>query len=98
MIARVELSRKQRRTLAKNAHNLDPVVMIGHAGLTDGVVEATNLALDHHELIKVRFQAHKESKREIAADLAARLSCDIVQIIGNVVVLYRERSEPLVSL
>ena len=94
----MELSRKKRRTLAKNAHNLNPVVMIGHAGLTDGVVDATDVALERHELIKVRFQAHKESKREISGELSTRLSCDIVQIVGNVVTLYRERSEPLVSM
>ena len=72
--------------------------MIGHAGLTDGVVDATDAALERHELIKVRFQSHKESRHKISEELSTRLSCDIIQIVGNVVILYRERSEPLVSL
>ena len=84
--------------MAKDAHCLDPVVMIGHAGLTDGVIAATDAALDHHELIKIRFQSHKDFKREITEELAEKVSCAVVQIIGNVATLYRERSEPLVSL
>jgi len=45
------------RKLRTRAHPLKPVVIIGQGGLTSGVMDEINLALDHHELIKVRVNA-----------------------------------------
>ena len=50
----LELTSAQRRTLKSVAHHLEPVVIIGDAGLTPAVLREINVHLKSHELIKVR--------------------------------------------
>ena len=49
------LTGKQRRALRALGHHLEPVVQVGHAGITDGVVAALEQALWDHELVKVKL-------------------------------------------
>lgn len=91
----MELTRAQRRFLSAEAHRLDPVVMVGKEGPTDGVIEAVSEALRHHELIKVRFQAYKDVRREIAAGLAEETDSVLVGVIGHVAILYRMQEDPV---
>ena len=49
------LNKKQIQHLKSLAHHLNPVVMIGNNGLTEGVLAEAELALTHHELIKVKI-------------------------------------------
>jgi len=89
------LSSAERRTLRARAHDLDPVVMIGDAGLSDAVLAETDLALGKHGLIKVRvFGDDREARLAIAAALSARLGCALVQSIGKLLVLWRPGAEP----
>jgi RNA-binding protein len=76
------------------AHHLDPVVMIGKSGLTEGVVAATAKALKAHELIKVRFLEHKDEKETLSEQLATATECDMAGIIGHVAILYKEHPDP----
>ena len=86
----MDLTSKQRRHLRALAHHLSPVVMVGNAGVTDGVAEAVDVALTRHELIKVRVDADA---------LTTRLRASEVQVIGHVVVLYRRHpTEPQIAL
>jgi RNA-binding protein len=91
----MELSEKQKKHLRRLAHPLSPIVMMGNAGLTDGVVAEMDRALAHHELVKVSARVGERAARDEALDtLAARTSAQLVQRIGNVGVFYR-RSEDL---
>ena len=51
----IELTSKQRKNLEKLAHNLNPIVIIGGAGLTDGVTNMVASSLEAHELLKIKF-------------------------------------------
>jgi putative YhbY family RNA-binding protein len=73
---------------------LNPVVLLGAAGLTEAVVKETDRALTAHELIKVRIPGDDRDAREaIATQLADRLGAARVQVIGKLLVLYRPRPE-----
>jgi len=48
------LSPSRRRELKARAHPLDPVVLIGAAGLTSAVLAEIDRGLKSHELVKVR--------------------------------------------
>jgi RNA-binding protein len=88
------LSEKQKKHLRRLAHPLSPIVMLGNAGLTDGVVKELDRALTDHELVKVSARVGERTARDAALDeLAARTSSEIVQRIGNVGVFYRRRAE-----
>ena len=88
------LSEKQKKHLRRLAHPLSPIVMLGNAGLTDGVEKELDRALTDHELVKVSARVGDRTARDAALDdLAARTSSEIVQRIGNVGVFYRRRAE-----
>jgi RNA-binding protein len=86
------LSEKQKKHLRRLAHPMHPIVMLGNAGLTDGVVNELERALTDHELVKVGARVGDRAARDEALDvLAARTASELVQRIGNVGVFYRRR-------
>jgi RNA-binding protein len=88
------LSAAQRKAMRAKAHDLDPIVRIGDAGLSDAVIRETDLALTAHGLIKVRvFGDDREARETIGATLCERLGCALVQSIGKLLVLWREQPE-----
>jgi RNA-binding protein len=88
------LSEKQKKYLRRLAHPLSPVVMVGNAGVTDGVVGELERALRDHELVKVSARVgERDARKEALASLASRTAAEIVQQVGNVGVLYRRRKD-----
>ena len=88
------LTRDERLALRARAHHLNPVVLLGAAGLTEAVVKETDRALAAHELVKVRIPGDDRDQRaSIGAELAARLGAARVQAIGKLLVLYRPRPD-----
>ena len=83
------LSQRQRQFLRKLAHDLKPIVHIGKNGLSDTLFGSAAIALDAHELIKVKFLDFKDEKREVAEQLASQLRAEVVGLIGNTAILYR---------
>ena len=64
--------------------------MIGADGLSDAVVNAVDLALKAHGLVKVRASSDDRAAREAMQDeLADRLGAAPVQHIGKLLVLWR---------
>ena len=89
----IELTSKQRKELEKVAHDLEPVVIVGGAGVTDGVIGMIDSSLTAHELIKVKFNEYKEEKQELTQDICQKTDATLVRIIGNVAILFRENPE-----
>jgi len=95
---RMELSEKQKKHLRRLAHPLSPIVMMGNAGLTDGVVNELDRALTDHELVKVSARVGDRDQRNAAlATLAQRTAAELVQRVGNVGVFYR-RSKAVLKI
>lgn len=64
--------------------------MIGNNGLTEGVLAETEVALTHHELIKVKIAGEDREMKTLIADAIVReTGAYNVQIIGKILVLYR---------
>lgn len=88
------LSEKQKKHLRRLAHPLSPVVMLGNAGLTDGVVSELDRALTTHELVKVSARVGERAARNAAlAALVSRTGAELVHQVGNVGVFYRRRKD-----
>ncbi len=88
------LSEKQRKHLRRLAHPLNPIVMLGNAGLTDAVAAELERALGDHELVKVSARLGDRDARNAAlAALASRTASELVQRVGHVGVFYRRRKE-----
>ena len=67
----MELTSKQRKILEKAAHDLQPVVIVGGAGMTEGVIQMADKALADHELIKVKFNAESADAKQHFASVDA---------------------------
>ncbi|MDR3088544.1 MAG: ribosome assembly RNA-binding protein YhbY [Desulfobulbaceae bacterium] len=84
------LSGKQKKYLKALAHPLNPVVWLGKDGLSDQAIATTSLELTRHELIKVKLGGNSGLGKEIATTLADATGSHLVQMIGKVIVLYKE--------
>ncbi len=90
----LKLTPAQRSELRSEAHGLNPVVMIGEAGLTPAIVKETDAALKAHGLIKVRvFGDDREARIQYYETLCSELGAAPIQHIGKLLVLYRPKQE-----
>ncbi|GAA2900404.1 ribosome assembly RNA-binding protein YhbY [Enterococcus pseudoavium] len=90
----MELRGKQKRFLRSQAHHLQPIFQIGKNGLNEAMVVQINEALEKRELIKVNLlQNTDEIAEDVARVIAEKIHCEIVQIIGRVLVLYKPSSK-----
>ena len=89
----IELTSKQRNELEKVAHDLQPVVIVGGAGVTDGVMDMVDKSLAAHELIKVKFNEYKDEKKELTEQICQKTDATLVRIIGNIAILFREKED-----
>jgi putative YhbY family RNA-binding protein len=86
------LSSAQRRALKARAHHLEPVVMIGDAGLTPAVLREIDVHLKSHELIKIRvFGDERAARVSIMDTVCTSLNASPVQHIGKLLVIYRPK-------
>ena len=87
------ISSSDRRFLRSQAHHLEPVVLIGKNGISDGTVEAVNKALEARELIKIKFREFKDNKQSISDEIATSANCQVVGMIGHTVILFRQNPD-----
>lgn len=98
--AALVLTGKQRRYLRSLAHDMQAVLQIGKAGATKALLKELDLALEAHELIKIRTL--KECPLELSDALAlvnSDLGATTVGTVGRVAMLYRARlKDPEIQL
>ena len=86
------LTPAERQSLKGRAHALDPVVIVGEAGLTDGVLAEIDRSLSAHALIKVRVTGDDRDARLAMRDrVVDALGAAPVQTIGKLLVFYRPK-------
>lgn len=81
------------RKLRAAAHNLNPVVMIGQAGLTAAVLAEIDSALNTHELIKIKIRAEKAERTQISRQICSDTGAELIQEIGQITVVYRKNPD-----
>lgn len=85
---------KERANLRGEAHHLQPLVHIGHQGVTDTVVRATDDLLRTRELVKVDVSRNLDAPvKQIAHALADATGAEVVQVIGRKVTIFRENPD-----
>lgn len=88
------ITSKQRSFLRSLAHNIDPMVYIGKAGVTDNVIKEIDQCLEARELVKIKIQEGAElDAKATANELAPQLRAEFVQAIGRKFTLYRQSKE-----
>lgn len=89
----VPLTGKQRRALRAMGHHLEPLVIVGQAGVTDGVIAAVEQALYDHELIKIKINEGPEGRHEAAERIAQATQSELAQLLGRTALLFKKREE-----
>lgn len=94
------LNNAQKRHLKALAHARKPIVIVGDKGLTPAVLDEIALALDHHELVKVRLNAEdREVRANMIDTIRTTLAAELVQRVGHIATLFRRNPErPRVEL
>ena len=84
------IATKQRAFLRGLGNALDPVMQIGKDGITDNVLNGVNLLLEARELVKFKMLRNcDEDAKTLANEIARRVGADVVQVIGNIFILYK---------
>jgi RNA-binding protein len=92
--AAMELSERQRKYLRGLGHALNPVVLIGSAGVTPAVTAEVKRALHDHELIKVKFRGAERDARDAGlTELATATESELIQRIGHTALYYKRRND-----
>jgi len=95
----LNLNPAQRRALKARAHHLQPVVLIGDAGLTPTVLREIDINLKSHELIKIRvFGDDRAARAAMIEAICTPLDAVAVQHIGKILVIFRPRPADEVKL
>lgn len=88
---------KRTKDLRAQGRALDPIIHIGKSGLADGVVEQVGKELEKHPLIKLRIlkaalpdEETRAGRTDMVEELARRTGSQVIDRVGNVVVLYRQ--------
>jgi len=94
------LSNPQKRYLRGLAHDLKPIIMVGAKGVTAPLLAELEVALEQHELVKVKVAAEDRETRDAwIGELAEKSEATLVSRIGHTAVLYRRsKDKPLVIL
>jgi len=88
------LTGKQKRFLRAEANQLKPIFQVGKIGVNENMVKQIVEALEKRELVKVSILQNCEDDRDtVAEQLAEGTGAEVVQIIGNNIVLYSESQE-----
>lgn len=85
------LTSKQRAALRGMASKQPSIFQIGKDGVSDETCLQLSNALEARELIKVRvLETCEASAAACANDIAAEIFAEVVAVVGNTFVLYRE--------
>lgn len=93
------LTADRKKALRNIGHNLKPIVTIGDKGLSEGVLEELNRALEDHELIKVKLAIpDREVRKEAIAEMCKATGAELVQEIGKMALILRNAKKPNAKL
>jgi RNA-binding protein len=95
----MNLSTKQKQHLKGLAHSLKPVVLLGSNGLTEAVLAEIEIALNYHELIKVKVASEDRETKQLIIDAIIReTKAEKIQTIGKVLILFRQSEQKKIDI
>lgn len=93
------MNSKQITYLRGLGHHLNPVVSIGNNGLTEQVLKEIELALNAHELIKIKVAGgDRELRIRMLQEICETTGAAAVHHIGKQLVIYRPSEKARITL
>ncbi len=91
----MSMSKQDNKQMRAIGHKLKPVVTVASKGLSESVVLEINRALNDHELIKVKLVVGgRDARMAIGEEICGSTGAEIVQSMGNILLLLRRTAEP----
>ncbi|RWR15184.1 ribosome assembly RNA-binding protein YhbY [Siminovitchia fortis] len=88
------LTGKQKRFLRSKAHHLQPIFQVGKGGVNENMIKQIKDALEARELLKISILQNCDEDREtVAEEIVRGTDGELVQIIGRIIVVYKESRE-----
>lgn len=88
------LSKQQLKHLITLTHSLKPVIMVGQNGITDNILKELDIALDHHELVKIKLSGEdREDRSKMIAMLLKKSAATNIKTIGKTLTLFRRNKK-----
>ena len=88
------LTSKQRAYLRGLANDYDSLFQVGKSGVTETVLKQVEDALRARELIKINSLENTPlSPKEVAQDVSEKVKCDVVQVVGRKIILYKRNDK-----
>jgi len=85
------LTSADRRRLKGKAQLLEPVLKVGHNGVSEAFLASVDHELTLHELIKIKFADFKKERHGLSERIAEATNSAMLQVVGHVAVFYRPR-------
>ena len=92
-----ELSNAEKRELKAKAQRLEPMVKLGHAGMSEAFLCSLDGALTLHGLVKMKFSDFKDQKHDLAPQIAEKTASTLVMQVGNVAVFFRPKAAAVIQ-
>ena len=93
----MSLSKKHLKFLRARCHDLKPVILMGQKGLTEEVLNEIDIALTHHELVKIKLSVDdRELRKQVSSEICEQTQSEEVQSIGKTLSVYRVNPEKAV--
>ena len=91
----MDLTSAYKQQLKAIGHKLKAIITVADKGLSENIEKEIERALEDHELIKIRVVIDdRKLRRELADSIATQHKAQIVQSIGNIVLLFRPAKKP----
>ncbi len=92
------LTSQQIRYLRGLTHSLRPVVMVADNGLNENVMIEIESALQHHELVKIKLRADRDTRTAWINQISEQCSAQKVHVIGQVACFFRRnKKKPIIA-
>ena len=86
------LTNAEKRELKARAQSLEPMLKLGHAGMSEAFLRSLDAALTLHGLVKMKFTDFKDQKHDLAPQIAEKTASALVRQVGNVAVFFRAKA------
>jgi RNA-binding protein len=88
------LTNAEKRALKARAQRLEPIVKLGHGGMSDAFLKGLDDALTAHGLVKMKFTDFKEERKTLVPEIAEKTGSALVMQVGNIAVFFRAKPKP----
>jgi len=90
----MKLTSKQIQCLRTQAHHIKAQIQIGKNGVTSQQINQIKQALEDHELIKIKFNSHKNRRETLSRQIIEKTNSEQIRLIGNTLIIFKQKQDP----